>query len=400
MWFIGGYPVDRGHVWVFDLVARTWRAGPELPFALHHQLASSFEHAGDIVVVGGMIHDGAVEPPERPHRPFDGFLRLRPAAAAAGGGRWEVTPSPVPVGGITQCAAVPGPNNVRYCYAGSREYHAAPFTFFEFDPVAMRARPLPPPPPEYNSTHVNLFHDAASSTVHMLVGRLRGHRPASAVLVYDLAARAWERSAPGAVPFAALEGRAGVHLPGARVAIVMGGQDVAGDHAGDSVLQYDLRTRAWAHVDDLPQQLLGAAAAPLGGGRVLVAGGGVAVGPAFSNRAYIWRAGALLTVPADPRVHCAAPGAARVLAAHCGAFDVTAPLAAAVAAGRRAFAPGWCASAAAVGGDEPEVPRALAVQYTRCGRAAPRRVYCTEHAGRAGSRWGAAGEVESCRLSI
>jgi hypothetical protein len=31
VWFIGGYPVDRGHVWVFDVTTRTWRAGPELP---------------------------------------------------------------------------------------------------------------------------------------------------------------------------------------------------------------------------------------------------------------------------------------------------------------------------------------------------------------------------------
>ncbi len=258
-----------------------------------------------------MIHDGPAD--DAPHRPHDGVLRLRPAANADAS--WVETPSAVPVGGITQCAAVPGPKNVRYCYPGSREYHAAPFTFFEFDPVAMRARPLPPPPPEFNSTHVNLFHDAPRGAVHMLVGRREGHKPSSIMLVYDLAAGAWDLAATGAVPFAALEGRAGVHLPGVRVAIVMGGQDVAGDHMGDSVLQYDLRTRAWAHVDDLPQQLLGATATPLGGGRMLVAGGGVAVGPAFSNRAYIWRAGALLATPADPRAHCAAPGAARVVAA-------------------------------------------------------------------------------------
>jgi hypothetical protein len=276
---------------------------------------------------------------------------------------------------------------VKYCFAGSREYHAAPFTFFEFDPGAMRARPLPPPPAEFDSTHANLLHDAAGGAVHLLVGRREGSAPDSTVLVFDLSAGVWDAAPRGAVPHTPLEGRSAVHEPGARVALLLGGQDSLADFTGDAVLQYDLRTRAWAHVDDLPQRLYGAAAVPLGGGRVLVAGGGVGVGPKFTNRAYIWRAGALLTVPADPRVHCAAPGDVHVLAARCGAFDVTAPLAAAVAAGRRAFAGAWCASAEAVGGDEPVVPRTLAVTFARCGFAAERYIYC-------------AGDTESCRLTI
>jgi hypothetical protein len=379
VWFIGGFPISSGHVWVFDLEAGAWRAGPPLPFALHHNMLSAFEHAGAIVVVGGMAYEG---PAADAHRPHDGVLRLVLSAANAS---WEATPSPVSVGGMTQCTATPGPRGVRWCYAGSHDFHVAPFTFFEFDPGVMRARPLVPPPAEFDSSHVALLYDATGDAVHLLVGRLEGGSPASAVLVYDIAAAAWDLA--GAVPHAALEGRAAVHLPGARVALLLGGQDNNGDYAGDAILQYDLAARAWAHVDDLPQRLLGVSAVWLGGGRVLVAGGGVGVGPKFSNRAYVWHAGALLTTPTNPRAHCAAPDDVRIVTARCGAFDVTAPLRAAVGAGQRAFAGAWCASAEAVGGGEPDVPRTLAVTFTRCGRVEERYIYC-------------AGELESCRLTM
>ena len=71
VWFMGGYPLTSGHVWVFDLEARAWRAGQSLPFVLHHSIMSAFEHDGSLIVVGGMIYDAALGA----HHPNDAFLR-------------------------------------------------------------------------------------------------------------------------------------------------------------------------------------------------------------------------------------------------------------------------------------------------------------------------------------
>ena len=379
VWFIGGYPTTSGHVWVFELDTQTWRAGPPLPFILHHNIMSAFEHAGAVIVVGGMIHDGSAV--DAPHHPHDGSLRIFPAT---GNTSWEVVPSTVPIGGITQCTVTSGLRGKRWCYTGSYEFHPAPFTFFEFDPDALRAHPLVPPPAEFDSTHVALFLDAAGGTVHMLVGRREGFVTMSTVLVYDLASGTWDLAAPSMVPYSALEARTPVQLPGARVALLLGGQNVRLDFVGDAVLQYDMRTRAWAHVDDLPQRLYGAVAIPISNGRVFVTGGGVAVGPKFTNRAYLWHAGELLVSPATS-FSCAAPDDVHVIEARCGPFVVTEPLQTAVAAGRLAFMGAWCAEAEAVGAGEPDVPHTLAVTFARCGRE--RHIYCN-------------GAIESCRLLL
>jgi hypothetical protein len=350
IWFLGGYPTDRGYVVIYNVDTQQWRWGPFLPWGLHHVFNAIFLSKTHLIVLGGIIHgDGK-------HRGNDAAL-IRPIGDETG--PWQEIE--LPVGGIIACTPF-DVGGKRWCYTGDQTYIDAPFRFFEIEIETLEIKQLPIPP--IDTTHVALLHDVDRGMIYMAAGRKvdEGKGTLSKMYMFDLEKSEWLPEVLD-IPYSDVESRTAVQLPGSHVALLLGGQSVEQNFVSDVVLQFHFDTRKFVWVEELPLQMFGFPAILLPNGKVMLASGAAGVGPKFMRMAWEWDTQDFLTTKQD--ISSYTGEGVQVTYAHCGTIVVTRELQQKVVGGNTTIPAKWCHEEETAGPGNVHLPDVLTVYFLR-----------------------------------
>jgi hypothetical protein len=250
---LGGLTADGGasnRADAYDPARDTWRRVPDLPFGIHHAMATGAR--GKLYVLGGYNAAGV---PLRSAWVLEGprwrALKSMPfprAAAGAGYANWRI----VVAGGVS--------------VAGRLAKSA-----MAFDLRTRRWSAVPGPTPR---EHLGVA--ARGGVVYAIAGRTAGYDTNRLDFEsYRPGDRRWTRLPP--IP----DSRGGTGATSIRGQIVSaGGEEPQGTI--EEVLAFSVATRRWRQLDDLPTARHGVGVAALGG-RVFVIGGGTVPGLTVST---------------------------------------------------------------------------------------------------------------------
>ena len=256
VWVLGGLTAAGATAVVesYDPTTDSWAAGPALPFAVHHPMATTFR--GEVIVMGGFLAAGALY-----DRPSDRVLALRagawvdlaPLRRPRGAGGAAVAGGVLVVAGGRNAAALIGPTEI---FDGS--------AWRDAEAIATRR------------DHLSVASDGGS--VFTVGGRFLSPGALSAAFErFDPVAGTWERLP--AMPTA--RGGQGAAMAGGRL-VVVGGEDPSGVYA--EVEAYDVADQRWSALPPMPTPRHGLSVEHVGG-RLLAMVGGTAFGVAPSAAA-------------------------------------------------------------------------------------------------------------------
>lgn len=355
VWFMGGYPIDKGHVTIYNIETKQWREGPYLPWGLHHVFSAVFSSKGQLIVLGGIIHEN-----ERHYGNNAALLRGIGDDFSVPWRRVEL-----PVGGIITCTSL-HVDGTYWCYSGDiGDYGDIPFSFFEFRPETLEIRQLPIPP--LNSTHVAFLQDFERGLIYMAAGRGNNKRkapPPDKLFIYDIEHSKWLEEVI-TIPFSPMESRSAIQRKGVDFGLLMGGQTSQGQQISDLILQFHFNTRKFVWVDELPMQMFGFSIVPLPNGNYILYGGASGYGARFHRLAWEWDPGRLLQEKQPDRYF---GRDIEVVHAVCGSIIVTEFLKMKVAAGNTSVPAKWCLEEEALGQGGPWMTLTLTVHFLRDGK--------------------------------
>jgi non-specific serine/threonine protein kinase len=219
VWVLGGLNGNSSTARVegFDTTANAWKAGPDLPLALHHEMAATFK--GEIVVAGGWVPENGV----LTAKVSDQVFALR-------GGRWVELPH-LPHPRAAGAAAVA--NGKLVVFGGQAEGKLVPQTEV-WDGTKWSDGPNLPTPRDH------LAGASDGTDVYAVGGRdLAADKNLGAVERYDPAAKTWSKLPGMLTP----RGDFGASVVGDRL-VAVGGESSTGVFS--TVESYDINKKQWS----------------------------------------------------------------------------------------------------------------------------------------------------------
>jgi len=302
-WCVGGY--KNGEVASYSPQSDTWTLRARMAIKVEHifNTAISLDDGKTLAVIGGVGFPPKGVNNNKPFKVRIQLLDTLDPEAEWRVGDSETDSSELDIGGITTCTVVPVRGEY-FCTFGS-DYNFIridTMRFFAFNPKTMRFRQLPEPPVMYS--HVSLLADLVRDRVIYLASRivrkkLQTDEPSRTTYFYDVVKEEWNLDPPTQIPeyMPSLEGRTCFQDPSTLYGYLIGGQNNAGSWVSEIIYKFtlsenpsdrELRFEPWSRQPGHAKFGSSVREVPPGSGKLIMVGGGLAVGPFPVNEVWFW----------------------------------------------------------------------------------------------------------------